>query len=189
MTGRITATVFLVVAVVVSSGSASAALINNGGGLIYDTSLNITWYDYNPGPMTWSEAMSWASTLTVGNTAAGTWSLPTTPGTAIGFVDEGQMAELYYDELQGVAGGPLTDTSPFTTLQLSFYWSSTSFPNYAWYFYFGGGLQAPGYEGYSYYALAVHSGDVGAPVPIPGAVLLFTSGLVLLATTRRRSKN
>ena len=59
------------------SPSAHAVLINNGNGLIYDTVLNITWYDYvyygN-----WVQATAWAASLTVGGTTAGTWTLPTT---------------------------------------------------------------------------------------------------------------
>ncbi len=50
------------------STPAHAALINNGNGLIYDTVLNITWYDHTyMGPQgdgaTWSQAMSWAAGL------------------------------------------------------------------------------------------------------------------------------
>ena len=60
-----------------------ASLIDQGGGLIYDTALNITWYDFNyAGPQgngaTWNQAVAWASALTVGGTSAGSWSLPTT---------------------------------------------------------------------------------------------------------------
>jgi hypothetical protein len=58
-----------------------AALIDNGldsnrNHLIYDSGLNITWYDYNPGPMNWSQAASWASSLTVGGVSG--WTLPAT---------------------------------------------------------------------------------------------------------------
>lgn len=53
---------------------AKAELINNGGGLIYDTELNVTWYDFNPGRMTWSESVAWAAGLDVGNVTG--WRLP-----------------------------------------------------------------------------------------------------------------
>jgi hypothetical protein len=36
--------------------------------------------------------------------------------------------------------------------------------------------------------MAVHSGDVGTPVPIPGAILLFAPGLSELVVVRRRFK-
>lgn len=62
------------------SGAAQAALIDNGGGLIYDSTLNITWLqDGNyakttnyvspvgpsgaPGQLDWVEAKTWAETL------------------------------------------------------------------------------------------------------------------------------
>src|SRR5208337_74912 len=60
------------------AGTAKAALIDNGNNLIYDTALNITWYDPAPTVMTWNMANTWAAGLTVGGTTAGTWTLPTT---------------------------------------------------------------------------------------------------------------
>lgn len=55
------------------SGAAQAALVDRGGGLIYDTTLNVTWlqdanyaqtsgYDAD-GKMTFSDAQTWASNL------------------------------------------------------------------------------------------------------------------------------
>lgn len=61
-----------------SSAHTHATLIDNGNNLIYDTRLNITWYDPPPTPMTWSQATAWAAGLTVGGTTAGSWSLPQT---------------------------------------------------------------------------------------------------------------
>ena len=45
---------------------AHAALIDNGSGLIYDTGLNVTWYDYTYTGLsgtgaTWTQAESWAA--------------------------------------------------------------------------------------------------------------------------------
>jgi len=60
-----------------------ATLIDNGGGLIYDTDLNITWYDYTYAPQnqgnggdgaTWDQAMSWATGLNAGGVVG--WRLP-----------------------------------------------------------------------------------------------------------------
>lgn len=82
---------------------------------IYDTDLNITWY--NPGVAsyrTWSGANEWAASLTVGGTAAGSWHLPSTQGITLGmtytFSNDGStplgynntssmLGHLYYTEL------------------------------------------------------------------------------------------
>ena len=72
-------------AVVVASGAAQAGLIDRGGGLIYDSTLNITWlqdanyaktsgYDAD-GRMTWSAANTWAANLVYGG--YGDWRLAT----------------------------------------------------------------------------------------------------------------
>ena len=51
---------------------------NLGNHLIYDSDLNITWYDYNSGTMTWTQAMSWVQTLrvTVNGVNITRWRLP-----------------------------------------------------------------------------------------------------------------
>jgi hypothetical protein len=94
----------LLTAWVLLSGVAQASLVDRGGGLIYDTTLNVTWlqnanygagsvYDHfddpNPiyrswdtdGLMSWASATSWADTLvfhdSVRNVDYGDWRLPT----------------------------------------------------------------------------------------------------------------
>ena len=72
------------------AGAAQAALINRGGGMIYDSTLNITWLaDMNyastsghtgigvnaDGTMTWAAAGSWANNLVYGG--FDDWRLPT----------------------------------------------------------------------------------------------------------------
>ena len=68
------------------AGTAQAALIDRGGGLIYDTTLNITWlrdanyaktsgYDTD-GKMSWYEATAWAEQLIYGKIED--WRLPNT---------------------------------------------------------------------------------------------------------------
>ncbi len=70
----------LCVAVLGSSTFVQADLVNNGNGLIYDTVLNITWYDYAKSPDTWDHQVSWAASLSVtdvnGHSITG-WRLPT----------------------------------------------------------------------------------------------------------------
>jgi len=74
------------------SGAAQAALIDRGGGLIYDSTLNVTWlkdanyaktsgYD-SKGRMTWANAVTWADNLSyfdaIRNVTYTDWRLPTT---------------------------------------------------------------------------------------------------------------
>lgn len=51
-----------------------------GNRLIYDSDLNITWYDYTKSPAIWQSQMDWASALTVnfGGNVYDDWRLPTT---------------------------------------------------------------------------------------------------------------
>jgi len=95
-----------------------------------------------------------------------------------------EMASLFYDTLGNLAyydtsgTGPQTDwglsnTGPFDALQSSFYWSGLEYaPNtgLAWDFFFSYGTQDYFSKTISYYALAVHSGDVGAAVVPPATI-------------------
>ena len=61
----------------------------------------------------------------------------------------------------------------------------------AWIFDFDGGLQGAIYKADSYYAWAVHTGDVGTPatVPVPAAAWLFGSGMLgLIGMSRKRRR-
>ena len=65
---------------------AHGALVNNGGGFIYNTDLNITWYDV-PAVDTWGSARTWAADLRAGGLSG--WRLPTTPITTTGLTTQG----------------------------------------------------------------------------------------------------
>jgi hypothetical protein len=84
------------------------------------------------------------------------------------------------------------NVGPVMNLQSYAYWSGSGYgpidPLYAWYFYTYDGLQIYRNTYNSFYAWAVHPGDVAA-VPVPGAIWLFASGLGLLSFTRRKNKN
>ena len=134
---------------------------NLGNRLIYDTDLNITWYDYTRTYDNWQNQMNWASGLTVnfgGNNLTG-WRLPSTVDgplvwgydgtTTAGYnITSSEMGHLYYAELGNKgycdasghcpqAGWGLKNKGPFQNLQDREYWSGTEYstsPLYAWSF-------------------------------------------------------
>jgi hypothetical protein len=169
---------------------ANATLINNGGGLIYDTDRDITWYDAPVELRSWDNSMTWAANLTVGNTTAGTWRLPTAlnqdgTGPVLGYVTDSEMGHLYYVELGNVSGnGGFVYKGPFTNLPSSPYWSGTGTPGSgcAWNFRFYDGLQDYSYGSYlPYYALAVHAGNV----PEPATMSLLCLGALSLIRRKK----
>ncbi|MHB8766299.1 MAG: PEP-CTERM sorting domain-containing protein [Deferrisomatales bacterium] len=189
----------LILAMVATNSKANAVLIAYDGGLVYDTDLNITWYDAPQIAMNWYDSMAWAQGLNVGGVAG--WRLPATPGTTYDYTNEGEMGHLYYDELLNasgqVSGNSITNKGPFTHLGPGVYFSATEvplFPDNVWYFNFGGraGNQHVNYKWSLGYALAVHDGNLGTPspepVPEPTTVLLLGSGLVCLVCKRSRGR-
>lgn len=120
-----------------------------------------------------------------------TSSSPPYPATTV----YSEMASMFYDTLGNLAyfdtsgtgpqpGWGLSNTGPFDTLQSDYYWSGLEYApdtSNAWFFDFLIGVQNLNLKNFNYYAWAVHSGDVGAIVPVPAAVWLFGSGLLALA--------
>jgi hypothetical protein len=183
----------LVMLVVCMCGSANADLIDNGGGLIYDSDLNITWYDnpnyeYHP----YLDFVPWVNSLVVEGT--GGWRLPTTPGTMTRYTGEGELGHLY-TELGNVVGDSCSQTAPFKNFSTAFYTNTfyTSTSNidgfiYVYSFEAGGyqDLAQPNLAYYWIHALAVHDGNIGADVaPISPSLWLFASGLVGLVGLRK----
>jgi hypothetical protein len=131
-------TAVLVILTLCTLGSAHAVLINNGSGFIYDTDLNITWYDYRTGGYTWSEAVAWAANLNVGGVTG--WRLPTTPVSLSpdlpysNTVDLGEMGHLYYVEgIRGDNKGLFPNSmADFTWSpgEVGFFWSGTTGSDY-----------------------------------------------------------
>jgi Protein of unknown function (DUF1566) len=128
------------------------------------------------------------------------------PGTLYAGSTASEMAHMFYNTLcdkgscnpttstvtscMGQTGYGLSNAGPFSNLQSSIYWSATEYApntNYAWPFTFYDGEQINGNKAHSFYAWAVHAGDVGASaVPVPAAAWLFGSGLLGLIGMGRR---
>jgi hypothetical protein len=160
----------LLVAFLGFSTIAIAALQNNGNDLIYDTDRDITWYNPNLSAMSWDQAMAWAESLTVGGATG--WRLPTAYNQDGSYplyeynVIGSELGHLYYVEL-GNAAYALTNTGPLENLQPVIYWSGTTteqFAGNAFVFHFNTGRQAHANKALLFYVMAVHSGNIGAPV-------------------------
>lgn len=171
------------------------------------------------GGMNWANANAWAANLTTGSGAAAIsgWRLPTMSvanpdqgysydgSTAAGDNVPGsssEMASLFFNTLGNKssvdtsnniqAGYGLTNTGSFQNMQSFVYWLGTenaSNLNYAWYFDTAYGAQSSRLKNTYFYALAVHTGDVMAPVPEPETYAMLLLGLgVVGAISRRRSR-
>lgn len=152
--------------------SAHADLFNrgtdiNGNRLIYDSDLNITWYDYTKSADIWQNQNNWAEALTVnfGDNTFDDWRLPLTAEgqccygydgtTEIGYnITSSEMGHLFYTGLGNKGyvdingnypqtGWGLSNQSPFINLQPGRYWSTemTVSPYVAWNFNFEYGFQ------------------------------------------------
>ena len=146
------------------------------------------------GRMSWSAALAWAQQLSYAGFT--NWRLPTTLDPDPSCVEResirgpylydcsgSEMGHLFYAELEGVPDIPnnyaifgLNPALFFDNLQRSNYWSATEavsgsvFPsctiNCAWDFDYKNGVQTGYPKNFTFYALAVHDGDIGQPPPI-----------------------
>ncbi len=175
--------------------SAHATLMDMSNGTIYDTDMNITWLkDAGMGGVkTWSDAVNWADNLVYAGFSD--WRLPTTDSACgIDYNCTGsEMGYLYYTELGNSAGGTLSNTTPFSNLQSSAYWSGTEYvPNLtdAWYSSFSIGYQGAYNKDGGLYSWAVRSDNLSpfsaSSVPEPGTLMLLGSGLAGIVAWRKR---
>ncbi|WP_457423306.1 PEP-CTERM sorting domain-containing protein [Roseateles sp. P5_E7] len=181
----------------------------------YDPNLNLTWlrnWNYaagassawDAGTMTWEDAKTWASTLTVGSFSG--WSLPTTqvpdatcsqnsffPGVGYGCTGS-PMGYLWHKELGNnydPSNPNLTiDPGPFVNMQYGWYWSETERTplGVGWAFSATYGFQnnPPTNISLKNYAVVVRAGDVLSAVPEPMTWALMLMGLGALALLRIR---
>jgi len=205
------------------SPRADATLIVRGYGtstygtykLIYDTDLNITWYDYTHIDVShfyWQDYMNWAAGLSVtfNGTTYSDWRLPITvqPDPSCSWTDSNgqsygwgckasEMGHLYYLELGNMMYGPPNTTGPFDNLWANVYWSGTEYApdnTKAWMFDFFSGSQGPHDKNIWAnpivpYAIAVRDGDVlTASVPEPATFILLSFGLAGMVVVRKRIK-
>ncbi len=210
----------IIVMVMGFSLQAHAALQNLGADslgnrLIYDTDLNITWYDYTRASDTWQGQVNWASALTVnfGSNVYNDWRLPLTEAdtftygydgtTTAGYnITSSEMGHLFYAELGNKGfyatdgthpqpGWGLTNTGDFQNLQPNAYWSGTGDAvntKYAWYFRSHQGYQIHAPKASGKYALAVRPGLAVAVAPEPMSMVLFGVGGAVLAVRRKLLK-
>jgi len=185
-----------------------AALESRLDGLaIYDTDLNITWlqdasyaqtsgYDVDGG-MTWHQANTWASSLSIGGISG--WRLPDIYGAhhldICNFCFGSELAHLFYDEMGGEYFSPIHETHNanyylFQNVRSNLYWLATgNFPvgMDALAFSFEGGAVGYFSNSSNFSTWAVHDGDV-AVVPVPTAAWLLGSGLLGLVGVARRKE-
>ena len=137
--------------------------------LIYDTVLDITWYDFSRGIYNWDNQMAWAEGLSVsfGGHTFDEWRLPSAGESPCYGEDctSSEMGHLYYVSLGNPSGGGTITSGPFDHIfTIKQHWFSTEYEPVDWAYRFN---FIQGFQGYdpkssTLYALAVRDGDVGA---------------------------
>jgi hypothetical protein len=192
--------------------ASNAALIDRGGGLIYDSTLDVTWLQdanyarttgYSPdGRMNWSLANTWAANLgyydAVRDVTWDDWRLPMTlqPDSSCSFQYDVSGWPLQGNgygctssemgHLFNVDGISQTTPGSFLNVQDLSYWSGTAYAplgNYAWHFNLYWGTQDYDAVNGSLFALAVRDGDVSA-VPAPGTFWLLVTAFTAFCSRR-----
>jgi hypothetical protein len=196
------------------TGAAQAALFDRGGGMVYDSTLKITWLsDWNyaktsgydvDGRMGWKGANKWATNLV--HRGYDDWRLPTSfdpdgGGPCQAYNCRGsEMGHMFYVNWGATAVSNFStginranlalfhNVQPSPELSHPFWSSSDDAPiqGTAWYFYPDGGFQGYTSNWQAFYAVAVRPGDVVAvPEPRATAMMLLGLGAMMMALRRR----
>lgn len=138
---------------------ADAAHIDRGGGMIYDSDLDITWYQ-NPNirKYTFDGANDWASSLRL--EGFNNWRLPLTS----------EMSHLYYG-LGNIPGGGMLNKGPFLNIYVGLNWVVKlpwSYNDQGYVFDFGSGYpnNLDRSNGVTYASLAARDGDIVGPITL-----------------------
>ena len=116
--------------------------VDNGDGTVTDNGTGLMWQKATAGPMNWDDAMSYASSLSLGGHSG--WGLPNK------------------DELYGLYHSPCKSIMEVVSSHLSHYWSSTTYADYphgAWRVSFANGVVSLSNKSNSYYVRAVRAGQ------------------------------
>lgn len=121
--------------------------------------------------------------------------------TKIGSTVYSEMAHLFYETLGNRAafdesgnsqtGSGLSNTGNFLNFHSYYYWTDVKYMldvGSAWFFSTTDGFQGVANGANQIYALAVHAGDIGSPVPEPQTMLLMLAGLGLLTVRYNLSR-
>lgn len=163
--------------------SACATLINNGAGLIWDSELNITWWDATHISEEWRDASDWAESLSEGGVAG--WRLPMVSGPT------SELSHLFHNTDRGLLTNlKFAGLDSENLWNPALYWSAAAANGSAVALNFTDGQE----ELYAqtspnFYALAVHEGNIGTRVPDGGlTAILLGAGMLTLTCARRLVK-
>lgn len=155
---------------------------------LYDTNLNVTWLrNANAnGLMTWSNAQTWVNSLSVHGVTG--WRLPASDA-CTQYECNSEMAQLWRQ--LGNQGSPVLVPGSFQNFLASSYWSGTTREgDQTKAYYYNTYVGAQGYidKGNSFYAMAVHAGDV-SPVPEPASLGMLIAGILVIGLRSGKRKS
>jgi hypothetical protein len=154
-------------------------------------------YDFRGnGLVSWFGAQAFVNYLnTIDYGGSNQWRLPTLTAAnpQFGFNQlSGELGQLFYSELGGVAGGAMPGNAVFSNQQTdggAGYWygsENATSPEQAWFLGTDVGYQDYDLKGSYYYAWAVSPGQISS-VPLPASSWLFVSGILGLLRIRRNN--